>query len=189
MIAGGDPGDDGGEGGEGGGDEESANPTSFAELIGETTPLAPAPARAASAPREALQPRSRTTPLAATDFRRPDPSESRLAAAPGVSDAQLFALGRGEPEPEEKIDLHGLRREAAALRLADRVESARARNLRCVVVVHGRGRGSGTGEAILRDAVPDWLSKNPTAKHVLGFAPAPSRFGGEGAMLVLLRRA
>jgi len=123
-----------------------------------------------------------------TRFRWPDPDERRLAGASGVSDAQLFALRRGEPEPEERIDLHGVRREAAARLLRDRLESARSRALRCVIVIHGRGQHSGSGEAVLRDALPGWLSTGAAAKHVLAFAPAPDRLGGSGATLVLLRR-
>ncbi|MEE8164030.1 MAG: Smr/MutS family protein, partial [Myxococcota bacterium] len=48
------------------------------------------------------------------------------------------------------------------------------------------GKGSRSGEAILRERVPDWLSKPPLTTSVLAFAPAPSRLGGEGATLVLL---
>jgi DNA-nicking Smr family endonuclease len=73
--------------------------------------------------------------------------------------------------------------------IASRIESARARGLRCVVLIHGRGRRSETGESVLRESVPGWLSKAPCATHVLAFAPAPKRLGGEGATLVLLRRA
>jgi DNA-nicking Smr family endonuclease len=175
-----------GGGGEGG--EEGDDPESFAELIGDTKPIARGPARVEITARESRASRTRQSPRPTSDFRWPDPDEPRLAAAPGVSNAQLSALGRGEHEPDEKIDLHGLRRDAASRCLIDRIKSARARGLRCVVVVHGRGQGSDTGEAVLRDALPGWLSKSACAKHLLGFAPAPSRHGGEGAILVLLRR-
>lgn len=161
---------------------------SFADLIGDTKPIARGPARVERAARKSRTSRPRNILAQTPAFRWPDPDEPRLAGNPGVSDAQLFALGRGEPEPEEKIDLHGLRRDAAARLLVDRIESARARGLRCVVVVHGRGRRAGTGEAVLRDALPGWLSEAACARHLLGFAPAPSRHGGEGAILVLLRR-
>lgn len=172
----------------GGDDEKDADSESFADLIGKTKPISRGPARVERTARGSRTTRPHPIGGRTSDFRWPDPDEPRLAAAFGVSDAQLFALGRGEPEPEEKIDLHGLRRDSAGRLLADRIESARARGLRCVVVVHGRGQGSGGGEAVLRDALPGWLSKAPCARHLLGFAPAPSRHGGEGAILVLLRR-
>jgi DNA-nicking Smr family endonuclease len=167
--------------------EKGDDSESFADLIGETKPIARGPARVERPARNSKP--SRPPAAAQTSaFRWPDPDEPRLAAAPGVNDAKLFALGRGDPEPEERIDLHGLRLDAAGRILMDRIESARARGLRCVVVVHGRGQRSETGEAVLRDALPGWLSKAASAKHLLGFAPAPKRHGGKGAMLVLLRR-
>ena len=163
---------------------------SFAALIGETKPIDRGPARV-EPPRRTRRPGDvgATGRRSAEAFRWPDPEVRHRAAAAGVSDAQLIALGRGEPEPEERIDLHGARRKTAGRLLASRIESARQRGLRCLIVIHGRGRGSATGEAVLRDALPDWLTTRPCAPHVLAFAPAPDRLGGEGATLVLLRRS
>jgi DNA-nicking Smr family endonuclease len=172
-------------------DEKGSDSESFADLIGKTKPINRGPVRVERAAPGSKTFRPLNSPEADTPtstFRWPDPHEPRLAAAPGVSDSQILALGRGEPEPEEKIDLHGLRRDSVSRLLADRIASARARGLRCLVVVHGRGQRSGTGEAVLRDAVPGWLTKPACAKHLLGFAPAPNQHGGKGAMLVLLRK-
>jgi DNA-nicking Smr family endonuclease len=162
---------------------------SFANLVGETRDIARGPRLAKmpnKKPRRSPSRENGQSPKNA--FRFPDPNEPRLGAANGVSDSQLFALQRGDPEPEERIDLHGLRRNEAGRLIATRLEAAKARGLRCVVVIHGRGRGSETGEAVLRDSISAWLSKTPGAGHVLAFAPAPNRLGGEGATLVLLRR-
>ena len=171
-----------------GDDEKTGDSGSFADLIGETKPISRGPARVELPSRKVRIPQPETTPAQTSPFRWPDSDEPRLAAASGLSNAQLLALGRGEPEPEETIDLHGLRKKAVGRLLAKRFESARARGIRCIVVVHGRGQGSGTGEAVLRDSLPGWLTKTACAQHLLGFAPAPNRHGGEGATLVLLRR-
>lgn len=138
-------------------------------------------------PPAAARPASADSPP--TSFRWPDPANRHLAAAPGVGDQQLNRLARGEPEAEERIDLHGTRVAEARRLLARRIASARARGLRCVLVVHGRGRGSATNDAPLRDAVPDWLSRGETGRSVLAFAPAPRKLGGEGATMVLLRKS
>ncbi len=122
-------------------------------------------------------------------FRRPEPENAHLAAAPGINDQQLARLRRGEPEPEERIDLHGTRLAEAKRILTKRIESAHARGLRCLVVVHGLGQRSPTEEAVLRDALPDWLTRGAIVRHVLAFAPAPRRLGGDGATLVLLRKS
>jgi DNA-nicking Smr family endonuclease len=173
-------------------DDESKT---FADLIGETRPLKDA--KEVLAPRKsqtgkgkrASQPTTHADPSqtkATSRFRRPDPTEPRLAAADGVNDQRLFDLKRGIPEPQERIDLHGLRTDAAPRILAQRLESAMARDLRCVLVIHGKGTGGEKGEAILRDRLPEWLSRTPNGERVLAFAPAPSKLGGDGATLVLL---
>lgn len=167
----------------------------FADLVGDAKPLGRGPARVdGRAPAGSrLRTPGRTmvgaTTTAVPSFRHPDPESAHLAAAPGINDQQLARLRRGEPEPEERIDLHGMRREEAKRILAQRIESAVARTLRCVVVVHGLGKHSPSDEAVLRDAVPGWLTRGAIARHVLAFAPAPRRLGGDGATLVLLRKS
>jgi DNA-nicking Smr family endonuclease len=167
----------------------------FADLVGDAKPLGRGPARVAerapvgSRPRPARSASAGAATDAGPSFRHPDPESAHLAAAPGINDQQLARLRRGDPEPEERIDLHGTRREEAKRILAQRIESAVARALRCVVVVHGLGKRSPTEEAVLRDAVPGWLTRGALARHVLAFAPAPRRLGGDGATLVLLRKS
>lgn len=172
--------DDGG----GGGDPDSA----FSDLMdSETRRLDPGPARIPET-RGKRASVSRARGSKRSPFRWPDPADRHRAAAEGVSDSQLLALSRGDPEPTERIDLHGTRREEAERLLAKRIESAQAQGIRAVLVIHGRGARSATGEAILRDSLPDWLTRSPSATRVLAFAPAPERLGGIGATIVLLRR-
>lgn len=159
----------------------------FADLFGdEAKPIDHGPARVETRAKPSIR-NKRSSSESRPRFRWPDPTGRSAAAAEGVSDAQLFALRRGEPEPEERIDLHGARKDAARTLLAKRIESARAQGLRCVIVIHGRGQHSALGEAVLKDAVPGWLTKGATGRIVLAFAPAPNHLGGDGATLVLLR--
>ena len=161
----------------------------FADLFGdEAKPIEHGPARVETRAKPSIR-NKRSSSESRPRFRWPDPTGRSAAAAEGVSDAQLFALRRGEPEPEERIDLHGARKDAARTLLAKRIESARAQGLRCVIVIHGRGRNSPGGEAVLKDALPSWLTRGRTGRLVQAFAPAPDRLGGEGATLVLLRRS
>lgn len=168
----------------------------FADLVADARRLGDDPRARTDAARRAPGARARKPGARSStgdegpgpSFRWPDPGDRHRAASTGVSDQQLVRLGRGEPEAEERIDLHGTRVAEAKRLVAQRIASARARGLRCVLVVHGRGRGSATNDAPLRDAVPDWLSRGETGRSVLAFAPAPRHEGGEGATRVLLRK-
>jgi DNA-nicking Smr family endonuclease len=177
--------DDGGQN-----DASAGDGAGFADLVGETRPLKDGAPRVPPVTPDPVRKQAslRGRDAAQSRFRWPDPEQPLLAAGPGVSDQQLQELARGEPAPEEQIDLHGVRADAAQRLLAQRVESARARGLRCVVLIHGQGKHSQAGQAVLRERVPNWLSKPPLATSVLAFAPAPRRLGGAGATLVLLRR-
>ena len=174
-----------------GDDEEDGDRVErFADLLGDAKPLRKGPARVD--PKRAPTPRAgrgRSRELErSSGFRWPDPNDRHRAAAEGVNDLQLLALSRGDTPPQERIDLHGLRLEPAQKTLARRLEAARARGLDCVIVIHGRGQRSASGEAVLRERLPDWLTAGPSARHVLAFAQAPQSLGGLGATLVLLRR-
>ena len=63
-----------------------------------------------------------------------------------------------------------------------------AAGVRCVLIVHGRGRHSG-GAPVLREAVVKALTTAPTVDLVRAFCPARPADGGPGAMYVLLARA
>jgi DNA-nicking Smr family endonuclease len=108
--------------------------------------------------------------------------------APGIDRAHLRRLRKGEPEPDWELDLHGLTAAEARRDLRIAIAEARQEGVRCLHVIHGRGRHS-EGGAVLRESLPDWLAKAPLDRHVMAFATALPEDGGEGAVYVLLRRA
>jgi DNA-nicking Smr family endonuclease len=121
-----------------------------------------------------------------TRFASDDAPGSGRAA--DVSREILAELRRGRREPDREVDLHRLlARDAKALLLRELAEAI-GNGERCVLVIHGRGLHS-EGGAVLREAVPGWLTSAPIAERVMAFAPAPPRLGGPGATLVLLRRS
>jgi DNA-nicking Smr family endonuclease len=107
--------------------------------------------------------------------------------ASGVDRAHLRRLRRGEVEPEQRLDLHGMTAGEARRALGAVLREAAAAGVRCVLVVHGRGLHS-EGGAVLKDGVVDWLTAPPLSRLVLAFASALPRDGGAGASYVLLRR-
>jgi len=64
---------------------------------------------------------------------------------------------RQPPEPDFKIDLHGLRAEQALRRLEQELHAARVRRYRTGVVISGRGWGTKTGKPVLTPLVLKWM--------------------------------
>ncbi len=99
----------------------------------------------------------------------------------------LDQLRMGKPRPANTLDLHGMTEEAARARVFRFVRQSRKSGLTCVALVHGRGLRSPAG-AVLKRAVPEWLTQLPLAQDVIAFSSAPVDRGGDGALWVLLDR-
>ena len=104
----------------------------------------------------------------------------------GLSRMTLRKLKRGAWPIQDTLDLHGLHSDAARKLLQKFLHEAVQRELRCVLVIHGKGLNSPNGEAVLRKLARHWLIQYP---QVLGYCDAQLRDGGSGAALVLLNVA
>ncbi len=102
----------------------------------------------------------------------------------GLSRMALRKLRRGAWPIQDSLDLHGNNSDAARKLLQEFLLEATQRKLRCVLVIHGKGLNSPGGEAVLRRLTRHWLSQH---QQVLGYCDAPSKDGGSGAALVLLK--
>ncbi|WP_337881454.1 endonuclease SmrB [Rheinheimera sp.] len=87
-------------------------------------------------------------------------------------------LKRGEFQPAVVLDLHGLTQEKAKEELAGLLAYCQQEHLNCACIVHGKGLG------ILARRVPNWLVQHP---NVRAFHTAPTEWGRDGALLVLLK--
>jgi DNA-nicking Smr family endonuclease len=102
---------------------------------------------------------------------------------PGIGTDVTAKLRRGHWSMQAEIDLHGLRTDEAREALGEFLRSAKARGLRCVRVVHGKGLGSPGKTPVLKTKVQRWLVQK---QEVLAFVQAKAADGGAGALLVLL---
>jgi DNA-nicking Smr family endonuclease len=114
----------------------------------------------------------------------PEPGEPLGFSRPGVQRRSLQRLRRGGSAIEDELDLHGLTVAQARPLLAAFLNAGARRGLRHVRVIHGKGRGSESGEGVLKRMVSGWLSQRP---DVLAFHQARPADGGSGAVIVLLR--
>jgi DNA-nicking Smr family endonuclease len=113
-----------------------------------------------------------------------DSGEELAYLREGHSRQVLRRLRRGHWVVQDSLDLHGMNRVTAADAAAQFLRASAARGLRCVRIVHGKGRGSKNREPVLKAKLRQWL---PRREEVLGFCQAPAAHGGGGAVLVLLR--
>lgn len=89
-------------------------------------------------------------------------------------------LREGKLPWSEAVDLHGCTVEEARDGVLEVLAMARREGQRVVRIVHGKG-----SDALLKTCVNGWLKQHP---DVLGFVSAPANQGGNGAVLVLVRR-
>lgn len=103
-----------------------------------------------------------------------------------VSPVLFRRLQRGRLAVQDEIDLHGLNAHDARQYLREFLSESQRRGLRCVRVVHGKGKRSGHRGPVLKCKVDGWLRR---WSGVLAFCSARPADGGTGAVYVLLRKA
>ncbi|MFQ5512848.1 MAG: Smr/MutS family protein [Myxococcota bacterium] len=109
-------------------------------------------------------------------------------AVPGLDPRVRKQLRNGEFSVQADLDLHGLDAATARVELERFVLECHAEGMRCLRVVHGRGRRSPDGVPVLKRSMPRWLSRGPVRGVVLAFTSAQPHDGGTGASYLLLRR-
>lgn len=123
-----------------------------------------------------------------TGFDVTDTEEYVEGCVIGLDTALVRKLRQGEFSRQAALDLHGMTVETAQGEIERFLLNAVRTGLRCVVIVHGRGRNSPGQVPVLKDRVKSWLTRGKLARCVLAFASARPYDGGPGALYVLLRR-
>ena len=122
--------------------------------------------------------KKRTAPvkLSAEELAR-KPIKPKVEAAPPRAPARSAY--------DAKIDLHGLTESGAYPLLMDFVMREYKRGARSLLVITGRGTGNA---GVLRTNVPRWLDVEPVASYITAIELAPANLGGDGALLVRLKK-
>jgi DNA-nicking Smr family endonuclease len=107
---------------------------------------------------------------------------------PSLDRRVLKQLSKGEFTVQSDLDLHGMTADEARALVESFITSAHARGLRCVRIVHGKGRRSPGGVSVIKTSLPRWLARGPARHLVLAYTSAPQHDGGSGATYVLLRK-
>ncbi len=109
-------------------------------------------------------------------------------AVPGLSPKIMKNLKRGKFPVRGHLDLHGLTKQDAEIKVREFLVQSHRQGLRCVLIVHGRGLNSPDSFPVLKERIPVWLNRGAARKIVLAFATAKPYDGGTGAIYVLLRK-
>lgn len=99
---------------------------------------------------------------------------------PTIQNKVFNELKQGKIRWYDAVDLHGSTIEEAREAVSTLINNARKNNEQSVKIVHGKGTDS-----ILKTCVNGWLRQIP---EVLAFCSAPAEQGGNGAVLVLLKK-
>lgn len=102
----------------------------------------------------------------------------------GLSRQTLRKLRRGFWPVADRLDLHGLGSDEARRLLQNFLYEALQQDLRCVLLIHGKGMNSPDAQGKLRALSRHWLTQHP---EVLAWCEAPLPQGGSGAVLALLK--
>ncbi len=97
----------------------------------------------------------------------------------------LRKFRRGELCSSMELDLHGLNSAEAATELQHFIDEAIRHEMRCFLLIHGKGRSSSSQLPILKSRVNQWLRQR---EEIIAFCSARQRDGGSGALYVLLKR-
>jgi DNA-nicking Smr family endonuclease len=112
--------------------------------------------------------------------------EQLLFYRAGLQRTTLKKLRKGQIAIEAELDLHGYTVAEARVELTKFVHFSLGSGLRCVSIIHGRGKSGSGAPPILKQKVNHWLRQRD---EVLAFCSAINRDGGTGAIYLLLRRA
>ncbi|WP_455366657.1 Smr/MutS family protein [Kaarinaea lacus] len=163
----------------------------FQQMMEGVTPLAqnkidPDSAPKTSKPRHYLKEPKQLSQFGELDYAPAVAADEQLLfARNGVQQKILSKLKKGQFPIERKIDLHGSTIDEAGKKLQHTINTALANQYRCVLVVHGRGKGSFDNKPAIKTHVNQWLR---SCNDVLAFCSAQPYHGGTGAVYVLLRR-
>jgi DNA-nicking Smr family endonuclease len=100
----------------------------------------------------------------------------------------LSDLRSGRFSIQAHLDLHGLNQQEARFVLEEFLLESMRRGLRCVRVIHGRGRHSDKDQAVLKENIQRWLCTRRMSRQVIAYTSARRCDGGGGAVYVLLRK-
>ena len=114
----------------------------------------------------------------------PIPADLNMPGYGGISRSGARSMKSGQSGYTRKIDLHGLTREKAQIKLRRFLEASAINGHRHVLVITGKGA---EGKGVIKSYFPIWLNEAPLSTLVIAYCQAQPKDGGSGAWYVNLR--
>lgn len=117
----------------------------------------------------------------------PEPIDSDaylLYCKPNLDPKIMKKLRNGNFPLQARLDLHGKTIAQAKTLLSSFIHFCQHDSVKHALIIHGKGMGSLTGEAKLKQFINHYLKQFP---QVLAFCSAKNKDGGKGAVYVLLK--
>ncbi len=104
----------------------------------------------------------------------------------GVQHGVYKKLRLGKYSADARLDLHHHNVAQARSALYDFIQQCRRYDLRCLLILHGKGGRNGDNKkAVIKSHVAYWLKLMP---EILAYHSSPTHLGGAGALFVLLAK-
>ncbi|MCD6581475.1 MAG: Smr/MutS family protein, partial [Desulfuromusa sp.] len=100
---------------------------------------------------------------------------------------RMKQLKQAKLTPDASLDLHGCQRTEVEEKLRYFLQNAQHKDWQTLLVITGKGLHSDAGKPILRDAAELFLS-GEGRKIVAEWGRATKQYGGDGALIVFLRK-
>lgn len=104
----------------------------------------------------------------------------------GIQDAVFKKFRLGKYSPEGRLDLHRKKVTEAKKEVYQLIADGMAYDMRCLLIVHGKGDRKAEEQATLKSYVAKWLKEIP---DVMAYHSAIPQHGGVGAVYVMLRKS
>ena len=124
------------------------------------------------------------------------PSEEytlKLGNKDGIDKNLIKKIKKGAIKIDDELDLHGQSFNHSKKLITTFVNMNLSRQKRLILIITGKGKRLGTdkgwkGTGVLKENLPSWISTTSISRKILWFDKAPHRKGGDGALLIYLRK-
>ncbi len=124
--------------------------------------------------------------LQTSEVKRVGPHDVIGYKRPGIQDGVFRKLRLGKYETEARLDLHRRTINEARRELYRFIQDGMAHDIRCVLVLPGKGDRNINNPAVLKSYLVHWLEE---LDEVQAYHTAQPHHGGAGAFYVLLRKS